>query len=134
MVEITVCYDLYLEYAYNVKVERYKPLLCCLTENGYDAEMSVLCFGSLGSVQNDAWKCSRKISQDKIYIKEVLKWCSISSIIGSNYIWRHSVKKLLVWVVLFVLLSFLVFSVKVFNLCFNIIWYNIMVKQKISLF
>ena len=84
LVKITVCYDLYLKYAYNTKVEKYKPLVDCLTKNGYDVEMLVICFGSLGSVRNDAWKCLRKFSKDKIYIKEVLKWCSISSIIGSN--------------------------------------------------
>ena len=90
-----ICFDLYLEYAYNAKVERYKPLVDCLAGNGYDVEMLVLCFGSLGSVRNDAWKCLRKFSKDKIYIKEVLKWFCISSIRGSNHIWRYRVKKLL---------------------------------------
>ena len=55
LVEITICHDLWLEYTYNAKVERYKPLMDCLTENGYDVEMLVLCFGSLGSVLNDAY-------------------------------------------------------------------------------
>ena len=32
-VEITVCYDLYLEYAFNAKVETCKQLVDCLTEN-----------------------------------------------------------------------------------------------------
>ena len=39
LVKITICYDLYLEYAYNAKVERYKPLVDYLTENGYNIEM-----------------------------------------------------------------------------------------------
>ena len=131
LVEITVCYDLYLEYAYDAKVERYKSLVHCLTENGYDAEMLVLCVGSLDSVRNDAWKCLRKFSKDRICIKELLKWCPISSIIGSNYIWRHRVKKLLVSASPFIFLSFLMFNVKVFNLCLNLVWYNIVVKQTI---
>ena len=69
LVEITVCYDLYLECAYNAKVESYKPLVDCLIENGYGVEMLVPCFGSLGSVRSDVLKCLRKSSQDKIYIK-----------------------------------------------------------------
>ena len=54
LVEITICYDLHHKYTYNAKVERYKPLVDCLTRYGYDVEMLVLCFGSLGSVRNDA--------------------------------------------------------------------------------
>ena len=53
-VEITIFCDLYMEYAFNVKVERYKPLVDCLTQNGDNVEMLVLCFGSFGSVLNDA--------------------------------------------------------------------------------
>ena len=30
-------------------------LIECLSKNGYDVELLILCFGSLGSVQNDAW-------------------------------------------------------------------------------
>ena len=68
----------------------------CLSKNGYGVELLILRFGSLGSVQNDAWKCLKGFTNDKTYVKDVLKWCSLSSIIGSNYIWRHRVKKLLV--------------------------------------
>ena len=96
IVEITVCYDLCLEYARNTKYEKYKSLVECLSKNGYDVELLILCFGSLGSVRNDAWKCLKRFTNDKTYVKDVLKWCSLSSIIGSNYIWRHTVKKLLV--------------------------------------
>ena len=46
--------------------------------NGYDVEM--FCFGSRGSVRSDAWKCLRNFTKDKIYIKEVLKWCFISRV------------------------------------------------------
>ena len=67
-----------------------------LSKNGCDVELLILCFDSLGSVRNDAWKCITRFTNDKTYVKDVLKWCSLSSIIGSNYIWRHRVKKLLV--------------------------------------
>ena len=37
-----------------------------------------------------------KCEKYKSLVKDILKWCSFSSIIGSNYKWRHRVKKLLV--------------------------------------
>ena len=90
IVEITVCYDLYLEYARNTKYEKYKSMVECSSKNGYDVELLILWFGSLGSVRNDAWKCLKRFTNDKTYVKDVLKWCSLSSIIGSNYIeWRN---------------------------------------------
>ena len=39
LVEITICYDLYPDYTYNAKVERYKLLVDFLTENGDDVQM-----------------------------------------------------------------------------------------------
>ena len=48
LVDIMVRQDLYMEYEH--------------------------CFGSLGSVQNDAWESLANFSQDKIYIKMVLKY------------------------------------------------------------
>ena len=95
IIEVTVCYDLYFEYAYETKMNRYEPLVNVLTNNGYNASLLVLCFGSLGSVKSNVYNCLRKFSADKMDIKDTMKWCSISCIIGSNYIWRHRVKKLL---------------------------------------
>ena len=85
IVEITVCYDLCLEYARNTKYEKYKSLVEYLSRNGYDVELLIVCFGSLGSVRNDARKCLERFTNDKTYVKDVLKWCSLSSIVGSNY-------------------------------------------------
>ena len=50
--EVTVCFDLYFEFSFPVKCDRYQLEL------------------------------------------ELLAWCSISNIIGANYIWRHRVKKM----------------------------------------
>ena len=65
IVEITVCYDLYLEYAHNIKYEKYKLLVACLSKNGFDVKLLILCFGLLGSVRNDAWKCLKRFTNDK---------------------------------------------------------------------
>ena len=93
IVEINVCYDLYLENAYQEKVRRYKELSDYLERNGFSVQLVVLCFGSLGCVKSDVWKGLRNFSQSKESIKNVMKWCSISCIIGGNYIWRNRVKK-----------------------------------------
>ena len=61
---------------------------------GYNAEWCVLCFGSLGSVHKDVWTDLKKLCRDKDAFKDVVRDCSISAIIGANYIWRHRVKKL----------------------------------------
>ena len=50
IVEVTVCYDLYFEYASNGKIDRYKQLIDILTEAEYDVNLIVLRFGSLGCV------------------------------------------------------------------------------------
>ena len=95
LVEITVCFDMYLEQAFEEKVIRYQPIVDRLILNGYSAKLLVMCFGSLGSVHKNAWTALREFSNDKTGIKALLKWCSISNIIGANYIWRSRVKKVL---------------------------------------
>ena len=94
IVEVKVCFDLYFDYAYAEKLERYMPLLNILVENGWTVKLFPLCFGSLGCIKDDVWKCLRKLSIESYDIKEILKWCSISNLIMANYIWRHRVKKL----------------------------------------
>ena len=42
LVEIMVCYDLYIQYAYKAKVERYKPLVDRLTEKCFVRNVSAL--------------------------------------------------------------------------------------------
>ena len=63
-------------------------------EKGFSVQLIVLCFGSLGCVKGDVWKGLRKYSKSKENIKNVMKWCSISCIIGGDYIWRSRVKSL----------------------------------------
>ena len=70
-------------------------LLLLLKRNGYDACLLVVCFGSLGSVRCDVWRNVRKVVDDKYAVKDFMRDCSISNLIGANYIWRHRVKKLL---------------------------------------
>ena len=93
IIEVTVCYDNYFDYAFNGKLNRYEPLIRCLTQHGIDVTLFVMCFGSLGCIRKDVRNNLRGLGMDTDTIKSFLSWASISCIIGSNYIWRHRVKK-----------------------------------------
>ena len=92
--EITICYDLYINQAFNEKMNRYRLLCDTLIANNFETKLIVLCFGSLGSIREDVWGGLRYFKPEKESLKRLLKWCSISCIIGSNYAWRHRVKRL----------------------------------------
>ena len=96
IIEVTICYDLYFDLAQNTKIEKYDPLKNVLMQLGYAVNLYVLCFGSLGTIMKDCSHIVRKLCKNKDKAKEILKWCSISNIIGANYIWRNRVKRLLV--------------------------------------
>ena len=63
---------------------------------GWDVDLKVLCFGSLGCIKTDVWTVMRSMSVDKLIVKNTLQWCSLSNLIMANYIWRHRVRKLFV--------------------------------------
>ena len=42
---------------------------------------SFSCFGSLGCVKDDVWKCLQKLNFDKFDSKELMNWCSISNMV-----------------------------------------------------
>ena len=95
-IEVTICYDLYIQLPGNGKIEKHRPLVNVLIQLGYKVKLHVLCFGSLGNITKGYGSIVRKICRDRSKAKNVLKWCLISNIIGANYIWRNIVKKLLV--------------------------------------
>ena len=96
IVEITICHDLYFEQALSGKHEKYLHLLKVLENLGFKVKMHVLCFGSLENVPKICSKMVRNIYKNREKTKNILKWGSISIIIGANYIWRNRAKKLLV--------------------------------------
>ena len=71
IVEITVCYDLYLENAYQEKVRRYRELCDYLERNEFSVQLVVLCFGSLGCAKSDVWKGLSNFPHSKENIKNV---------------------------------------------------------------
>ena len=93
--EITVCYELYLARAYQELEDIRTYEIIGREMDSHSVQLVVLCCGSLGCVKNDVWNGLRNFSQSKENIKNVMKWCSISCIIGGNCIRRSRVKKLL---------------------------------------
>lgn len=94
ILEITVCYDLYFDTSYNSKILKYQELLQFLRNNQMNVKLHVLCFGSLGCIRKNVSNILKQFCDNKNSIKDLMKWCSISTVIGSNYIWRHRIKKL----------------------------------------
>ena len=99
--EVTVCFDLYFGFSFPVKCGRYQELCDFLRENGWKPSLHVLCFGALGCIKDDDYKRFRNIGFGKAKTKELLDYCSISNIIGANYIWRHRVKRSLILFITF---------------------------------
>ena len=89
-----MCYDLYFDYAFREKLGRYESVCCLLLRHGWNVELKVMCFCSLGCIKKDIWRELRSLSVDKLVAKQMLQWCSISNVIMANYIWRHRVRKL----------------------------------------
>ena len=94
IVEVAVCYDLYFDYVFREKLGRYESVCCILRGHGWNVELKVMCFGSLGCIKKDIWRELRSLSVDKLVAKQMLQWCSISNVIMANHIWRHRVRKL----------------------------------------
>ena len=95
IVEVTIPYDLYLNMAKDAKKTRYKPYCALLEKYHYKTKLIVLCFGSLGIIDRDVRSGLLYFKPNSEKLKKLLQWCSLSVIIGSNYIWRSRVKKLL---------------------------------------
>ena len=95
IIEITIPYDLYFAYAKAGKIEKYERYCNLLRDFGYVVKVIVLCFGSLGTIDCDVWSGLVHFMPEIRHLKELLHWCSISVVIGSNYIWRARVKQLL---------------------------------------
>ena len=56
LVEVKVCFDLYLNQSYDEKIIRHQDLVITLRSHHYDVKLLVMCFGSLGCLkQDDLW-------------------------------------------------------------------------------
>ena len=57
IIEVTVCFDLYIPESYRSQCSKYKQLEEMFEQNGIKTNIKVLCFGSLGTVHE---KCKEE--------------------------------------------------------------------------
>ena len=94
IVEVTVCFDLYMDTSYEEKGNKYQPLINLLNEHGIATSISVMCFGSLGTVHKNVRGNLKRLGLSGEEAKETMKWCSVSNMICGSIIWRNRCKQM----------------------------------------
>ena len=89
LLEVGCTFDSSLEEAFNTKQLKYQPLVQAITQLGYNCQLVIFIFGSLGHVHRLVVRGPRILGLTKCRAKQLAKYCSISSIIGSRCIWRR---------------------------------------------
>ena len=75
------------------KKNEYQPLINLLNRHGITTSMSVMCFGSLGTVHTNMRRNLKILGLSGEDAKETMKWCSVSNMICGSIIWRNRCKK-----------------------------------------
>ena len=88
IVEVSCLFDPFTGQCYTHKRDLYEPLRAEYEANGYDANVIVFIVGSLGSVHKKFVDGLVKLGFPKSQGKEIAKYCSVSSAIGSKIIWN----------------------------------------------
>ena len=86
IIEVTVCFDMYMEQSYMGKQNKYHDLKAAVVHAGYSTDYYVMCFGSLGCVHKDVRGNLRKLGLTHEDKKATMKWCGVSDRISSNII------------------------------------------------
>ena len=89
LLEVGCTFDFSLEEAFLTKQLKYQPLVQAITDMGYNCQLLVFIFGSLGHVHRLVVRGLRIMGLSKCRAKQLAKYCSVSSIIGSRCIWRR---------------------------------------------
>ena len=87
--EIGCAFDLYMDTCFNSKIIKYQPLVECITALGYNCQLIVLVFGSLGHVHKLVLRGLQLGGLQKTDAKRLCKFCSVSATIGSFHIWKR---------------------------------------------
>ena len=87
--ETGCCFDSCLEEAYLTKLVKYQSLVREISGSGYKCQFLVFISGSLGHVHTLVTRGPRIVGFSKMKPKQLARYCSISSIIGSGHIWRR---------------------------------------------
>ena len=79
--------------SYKSKDTKYQQQKSILNDNGRKTNVRILlCFGSLGTVEDDVRKNLRKLGLSSEEVKFTIKWCSVSNMICGNIIWQNRCK------------------------------------------
>ena len=89
IIEIGCSYDAYMDTCYASKLLKYQPLSNVLTNYGYSCTVIALIFGSLGHVHRMCVRGLQICGLSKKRAKHFTKYCSISAVIGSLFIWKR---------------------------------------------
>ena len=89
IVEVTVCFDLYMDTSYQEKRNKYQPVINLLNRHGIATSISVMCFGSLGTVHKNVRGNLKRLGLSGEEGKETMKWCCVSNMICGSIIWRN---------------------------------------------
>ena len=80
IIDVAFPYDLFIESAYQAKLENYKCMKEFLSNSRIECNISVIIIGSLGTAHNQALKILLKHRMNKEVAKGLLKWCSTGNI------------------------------------------------------
>ena len=92
IIEVTVCFDLYMSESYESKARKYEQLKNILNRNGIKTNIRILCFGSLGAIHEDVRKNLRGLGLSSEEAMSTMKWCNVSNMVCGNMIWRNRSK------------------------------------------
>ena len=93
IVEVTACFDWYMDTSYQERENKCQRLINLLNRHGITTSMSVMCFGSLGTVHTNVRRNLKRLGLSGEEAKETMKWCILSNMICGSIIWRNRCKK-----------------------------------------
>lgn len=89
LLEIGCSFDAYMDSCFSDKWTKYQALANAISACGYNCKTLVLVFGSLGHVHKLCVRGLQLAGLVKKAAKQLVKFCSISAIIGSHIIWKR---------------------------------------------
>lgn len=89
IIEIGCSFDAYMDTCYASKLLKYQPWYNVFNNFGYSCKVIALIFGSLGHVHKLCVRGLQICGLHKNKAKKLTRYCSVSAVIGSLYIWRR---------------------------------------------
>ena len=94
IIEVAVPFDAFINECYQHKFNKYLPLCQKITDLGFSCRVIVLVIGSLGAVHKRFLSGLKIAGISPSRGKAVVRYCSVSAMIGSYIIWRQRCRAL----------------------------------------